>query len=97
VTRDKRELGTVIHLSSVHSNADHPAQFPVELPFEYISAFASDVYDPFAGSGTTLIACEQLDRRCYGMEIIPAYCDVIVQRWENLTGKTAVRLSAAKV
>jgi hypothetical protein len=91
VTREKRELGTVIHLSSVHSNADHPAQFPVELPFEYISAFGSDVYDPFTGSGTTLIAAEQLNRRCFGMEIDPNYCDVIVKRWENLTGEEAIR------
>jgi DNA modification methylase len=48
------------------------------------------IYDPFLGSGTTLIAAEQLGRKCYGMEISPAYCDVIVQRWENLTGKKAV-------
>jgi DNA modification methylase len=48
-----------------------------------------DVYDPFLGSGTTLIAAEQLNRKCYGMEISPQYCDVIVKRWETLTGKTA--------
>jgi len=48
------------------------------------------IYDPFLGSGTTLIAAEQLGRKCYGMEISPAYCDVIVKRWENLTGKKAV-------
>jgi len=47
------------------------------------------VYDPFLGSGTTLIAAEQLGRKCYGMEISPAYCDVIVKRWETLTGKKA--------
>jgi len=47
------------------------------------------VYDPFLGSGSTLIAAEQLGRKCYGMEISPAYCDVIVKRWENLTGKKA--------
>jgi len=49
------------------------------------------VYEPFLGSGTTLIAAEQLGRTCYGMEISPAYCDVIVQRWETLTGKQATR------
>jgi DNA modification methylase len=48
------------------------------------------IYDPFLGSGTTLIAAEQLGRKCYGMEISPQYCDVIVKRWENLTGKKAV-------
>jgi len=49
----------------------------------------SDMVDPFLGSGTTLIACEQLGRTCYGMEISPQYCDVIVNRWEKLTGKKA--------
>ena len=48
------------------------------------------VYEPFCGTGTTLVAAEQLGRRCYGMEISPQYCDVIVKRWENLTGKKAV-------
>jgi hypothetical protein len=48
------------------------------------------VHDPFGGSGTTLIACEQLNRKCLMMELNPAYCDVIVQRWENLTGQKAV-------
>jgi 23S rRNA G2445 N2-methylase RlmL len=47
------------------------------------------IYEPFCGSGTTLIAAEQLGRKCYGMEISPAYCDVIVKRWETLTGKKA--------
>ena len=50
---------------------------------------AAIVYDPFLGSGTTLIAAEQLGRRCFGMEISPAYCDVIVKRWETLTGRKA--------
>jgi hypothetical protein len=49
------------------------------------------VYDPFLGSGTTLIAAEQLGRTCYGMEISPAYCDVIVNRWQDFTGGEAVR------
>ena len=47
------------------------------------------ILDLWLGSGTTLIAAEQLNRKCYGMEISPAYCDVIVKRWETLTGKTA--------
>lgn len=53
-----------------------------------------DVYDPFLGSGTTLIAAEQLGRKCYGLEIDPGYCDVIVARWEKLTGKKAERVPA---
>ena len=50
------------------------------------------VLDPFGGSGTTLIACEQRGRRCRMMEIDPHYCDVIIDRWETFTGKKAVLL-----
>ena len=50
------------------------------------------VLDSFGGSGTTLIACEQLHRRCYMMELDPHYCDVIIARWEKLTGKEAVKV-----
>ena len=57
---------------------------------ENSTTVSSLIYDPFGGSGTTLIAAEQLGRKCYGMEISPQYCDVIVARWEKLTGKTAV-------
>ena len=50
------------------------------------------VLDLFGGSGSTLIACEQLSRKCYTMEYDPRYVDVIVQRWEDFTGEKAVRL-----
>ena len=73
------------------SSLNHPAKFPVDLPAIAIRSWPGLVYDPFLGSGTTLIAAEQLDRRCFGMEIEPAYCDVIVRRFENLTGEEAVR------
>ena len=66
---------------------------PVAVPSTAISLSSSTgdlVLDPFLGSGTTLIAAEQLGRKCYGMEISPAYCDVIVARWEKLTGSKAV-------
>lgn len=53
------------------------------------SSLAS-VIDPFLGSGTTLIAAEQLGRTCFGLELDPGYCDVIVSRWEALTGRKAV-------
>ena len=72
----------------------HPTPKPVALISKLVSAHsrADDlVADPFLGSGTTLIAAEQLNRKCYGMEISPAYCDVIVKRWETLTGKKATR------
>ena len=47
------------------------------------------ILDLFGVSGSTLIACEQLDRTCYMMELDPVYCNVIIKRWENLTGNTA--------
>ena len=53
------------------------------------------VLDVFGGSGSTLIACEQLNRKCYMCELDPHYCDVIIQRWENLTGGKAVRINDA--
>ena len=49
--------------------------------------------DVFGGSGTTLVACEQLGRKCYMMELDPKYCDVIIKRWEELTGNKAELLS----
>ena len=50
-----------------------------------------DVYDPFVGSGTTIISAERQRRRCFAVEISPAYCDVVVERWEAYTGKTATK------
>ena len=74
----------------------HPATFPVGLPSEYIKAMTDKgdiVIEPFCGSGTTLIACEQLDRICYGMELEPKYVDVIIKRWEDFTGEKAVLIN----
>jgi DNA modification methylase len=69
----------------------HPTGKPVALMVQILGNHpAKIVLDLFLGSGTTLIAAEQLGRKCYGMEISPAYCDVIVKRWETLTGKKAV-------
>jgi DNA modification methylase len=71
-------------------NKLHPTQKPVELVANALRNHKAElVYDPFLGSGTTMIAAEQLGRKCYGMEISPAYCDVIVKRWETLTGRQA--------
>jgi DNA modification methylase len=70
----------------------HAAAFPVALPSFFYRAFSDEgdnVFDPFMGSGSCIIAAEQLHRRCFGVEISPAYCDVIVTRWEKLTGKKA--------
>jgi DNA modification methylase len=80
--------------ASGHDAAVHGAVFPLSVAAEFVggmSAHKSIVYEPFCGSGTTLIAAEQLGRKCYGMEISPQYCDVIVKRWETLTGRKATR------
>ncbi len=75
----------------------HPTQKPVKLFEEIFSFFkkqiGNNVLDLFLGSGSTLIACEKTHRKCYGMEIDPHYCDVILTRWEKFTGKTATLLS----
>ena len=68
----------------------HGTQKPVECMERPVRNHLADlVYEPFAGSGTTVIACERTGRTCMAMEISPAYCDVIVKRWEILTGKKA--------
>lgn len=71
-------------------NEYHPTQKPVELAKRAIQNHKADlVLDLFGGSGSTLIACEQLNRICYMIEIDERYCDVIVKRWEEYTGKKA--------
>ncbi len=74
----------------------HPAVCPVEIPYRSIQAYSGSearVFEPFGGSGTTLIAAEKASRRAYLTEINPAYCDVIIERWEKLTGDKAVKYS----
>ena len=71
---------------------DHPTQKPVDLmrrPMFNHTKPGELIYDPFSGSGTTLAAAEVTKRVCCGMEIDPKYVDVIVQRWEALSGKQA--------
>ena len=84
---------TVWEINKDGVNEFHPTQKPIALPAKAIKNHkAETVLDLFGGSGSTLIACEQLDRTCYMMELDPKYCDVIIKRWENLTGEKAVRL-----
>ena len=74
----------------------HPTQKPVSLSARAIRSstdIENSVLDLFGGSGSTLIACEQLDRTCYMMELDPKYCDVIIRRFENLTGEKAVLIN----
>jgi len=84
---------TVWDIDRNQTNEHHPTEKPIGImarPIQNSSEVTDIILDFFLGSGTTLIAAEQLGRKCYGMEISPAYCDVIVKRWENLTGKKAV-------
>ena len=67
---------------------------PVGLCAKYIKLYAKEnILDLFGGSGSTLIACEQLNKRCFIMELLPEYVDVIIQRWENFTGEKAIKLN----
>jgi DNA modification methylase len=90
----KSSRGNVIQASRT-GNKNHPTEKPISLIVELlkVSEFATNVYDAFGGSGSTLIACEQLGRKCFTMELDPTYCDVIVKRWEAMTGLKAVRTS----
>ena len=70
--------------------------FPVALVEEVLTAFSDPgdlIYEPFCGSGTQIVAAERTGRRCFAMELDPAYCDVAVRRWEMATGKTAERIT----
>lgn len=74
----------------------HPTMKPLELISNKIRISSNEngiVLDIFGGSGSTLIACEQLNRKCYMMELDPHYIDVIIQRWENFTGQKAVKIN----
>ena len=75
----------------------HPTMKPIELIVNAIQNSSKDddiVLDVFGGSGSTLIACEQTNRRCFMMELLPNYVDVIINRWETFTGQKAVKLNA---
>lgn len=90
-----RSQVTVIDMPRPKSSKEHPTMKPVPL-FAYLMGNSTkecwNVYDGFAGSGTTLIAAEQLNRNAFMMELDPHYCDVIIARWEKLTGEKAVKI-----
>lgn len=88
-----RDQGDVWFVNKPQKNTLHPTMKPVELVERAVknSSKTQDiVLDPFGGSGTTLIACEKLGRQCRMVELDPKYVDVIVTRWQEFTGKTAV-------
>jgi DNA modification methylase len=83
---------SIWHIDRTKKNKLHPTMKPIELISNAIlnSSLNNDVVlDLFGGSGSTLIACEQLQRQCYMMELDPHYCDVIIQRWETFTDQKA--------
>lgn len=91
-----RKQTTLLEFNKPSRNAEHPTMKPIEL-FAYQIQNSSQkgdiVLDSFGGSGTSIIACEQVNRKCYMMELDPHYCDVILARWEQFTGKKAKKIS----
>lgn len=89
-----RSQTTVIECERPSRNGEHPTMKPVKL-FKYLMENSSKVgdivLDSFGGSGTTLVAAEELGRKACLMELDPRYCDVIIKRWQAMTGKDAVR------
>ena len=92
-----RAQSTVLEFDRPAKNGEHPTMKPVAL-FEYLVRNSCPeggvVLDPFAGSGTALVAAETTGRRAAALELDPRYCDVVVGRWERLTGRTAERVPA---
>jgi len=92
----KGKIGTVFTCDFARGKKEHPAMFPVEFPMGYIESCTNSndvIYEPFGGAGSTMIACEKLGRQARLMELDPKYCDVIVKRWEDFTGKKAELLT----
>lgn len=92
--RGDRKQTTILDFPRPKKSAEHPTMKPLQL-VEYCisqSSIIGDlVLDPFCGSGTTILAAQHCERRAMGIELSPAYCDVIVDRWQNMTGAKAER------
>lgn len=89
---DSRNQTTVLEFDKPIKNEEHPTMKPIDLLVYLIKNSSKEkelILDLFGGSGSTLIAAEQTNRKCYTMELDPKYCDVIIRRWENLTGQKA--------
>lgn len=92
-----RTLGTVFEIPRPKRSTEHPTMKPVALVAAMlVNSCPVDgiVYEPFAGSGTTLIACERLGMQCRAVELDPRFADVILRRWETETGQTAVLIAS---
>jgi site-specific DNA-methyltransferase (adenine-specific) len=100
--KHKKDIVRVLWVSAFGTEQEfdhkrhHPTQKPTKLSRWFIDKYSKEndlIVDIYGGSGSTLIACEQLNRKCYMMELDPHYIDVIIQRWENFTGEKAVKLN----
>jgi len=81
------------HKGGLGDAGSHPAVFPVQLVEEVLAAFTNEgdlIYEPFCGSGTQILGAERAGRRCYAMELDPAYVDVALRRWQKETGEFAI-------
>ena len=91
-----KRIGSVWNIGKDNVNDYvHPTQKPIELSANAIKNVTKEthnVLDLFGGSGSTMIACEQLNRNCYMMELDPKYCQVIINRWEEFTGEKAEKI-----
>ena len=94
-SEEKKTLRGDIWECKRQKNTVHPTMKPIELIAMALNdnKDKKNVYDGFGGSGSTLIACEQLGRNCYMMELDPHYVDVIIARWEKFTGQKAVLIN----
>jgi len=96
LTKDERKkwgYAGIWEITTVRANNAHPAMFPVELPWRCVKMHSDKggvILEPFSGSGTTIIACEQTGRKCRAMELTPEYCDVAIRRWEEHTSQKAI-------
>lgn len=96
-TKDFRGTVSNVYMGSAQRKNDyasiHSATFPVEFVNHFVENFTNEgdsVLDVFGGTGTTMIVCEQIGRKCYMCELDESYCDVIIDRWEKFTGQKAV-------
>lgn len=88
-----RTQSTILEFDRPRQSSLHPTMKPIDLVARLLKNSSKEndkILDLFGGSGSTIIAAEQLNRNCYTMELDPKYCDVIVKRWESLTNKEAI-------
>ena len=99
ITAEYGRIGTVIKMAG-DSGKLHPAMFPIELPSEYIKAMTDKgnlIAEPFTGSGSTMVASHQLNRKCYGMELDPKYCQVTIDRMKKLDPDIVIKKNGVEI